>query len=215
MDAATDAEVCRYYELDIRINTKKYIEHLPTDPRYTHNGCPRTELASRMESFIIWNDSWKKNEFRQRVKQELPELEFTFQRMKAHYSAEKAQNEDIEFGSYRALLKSSLQRLEQIKEKEKMDQFFKRKAKIREEQMDQIIKRRAKIRLENEKMVIFKWKAKIRLENEKMDQIFKRKAKIRLEQDKEKEKMDREYQIFKRKSLSSSSSLATFDLLES
>jgi len=76
---ATDAEVWRYFELEIRSKLKLYKEQLPTEPRFNHNGCPRTELTVRMESFMSWNGH-EKGPFRQRVKQELPELELAFQR---------------------------------------------------------------------------------------------------------------------------------------
>lgn len=78
---ATDAEVWRYYEIDERVKLKLYKdEPLPTEPLFIHNGCPRTELTVRMESFMSWNGH-EKDSFRQRVKQELPELELTFQRI--------------------------------------------------------------------------------------------------------------------------------------
>jgi hypothetical protein len=75
---ATDAEVWRYFELEIRTKLKLYKEQLPTEPRFNHNGCPRTELTARMESFMYWNGP-EKDSFRRRVKQELPELELAFQ----------------------------------------------------------------------------------------------------------------------------------------
>ena len=99
---ATDAEVWRYYEIDERVKLKLYKdEPLPTEPRFNHNGCPRTELTVRMESFIAWNCP-ERDQFRLRVKQELPEQELTFKRIsqeeilkieKAFNEAEKAFNE--------------------------------------------------------------------------------------------------------------------------
>ena len=86
MDLATDAEVWRYYEMESRIKLNLYNEEpLPTEPRFMHNGCPRTEVASRMESFMTW---YQKDQERRRVKQELPELELKFKRMKVHYMEE-------------------------------------------------------------------------------------------------------------------------------
>jgi hypothetical protein len=100
---ATDAEVWRYYEIDERVKLKLYKdEPLPTEPRFNHNGCPRTELTVRMESFMSWNGH-EKDSFRQRVKQELPELELTFQRISQEEipKIEKAFNEaeTVEFRS--------------------------------------------------------------------------------------------------------------------
>lgn len=98
---ATDAEVWRYYEIDERNKLKLYKdEPLPTEPRFNHNGCPRTELTVRMESFMSWNGH-EKDSFRRRVKQELPELELSFQRISQEEipKIEKAFNEaeSVEF----------------------------------------------------------------------------------------------------------------------
>lgn len=85
---ATDDEVRRYYELEIRLKLNNYIDPLPTVD--TFNGCPRTELTSRMESYRTWYPDAGKGQFMQRVKQELPKLELAFQRKKDHYySAEE------------------------------------------------------------------------------------------------------------------------------
>jgi len=80
---ATDDEVRRYYELEIRLKLNNYIDPLPTVD--TFNGCPRTELTSRMESYRTWYPDAGKGQFIQRVKQELPKLELAFQRRKDHY----------------------------------------------------------------------------------------------------------------------------------
>lgn len=105
---ATDAEVWRYYEIDERVKLKLYKnEPLPTEPRFNHNVCPRTELTVRMESFMSWNGH-EKGSFRRRVKQELPELELTFQRISQEEipKIEKAFNE-AEALEFRSILRDN------------------------------------------------------------------------------------------------------------
>ena len=93
---SNDDEVRRYYELEIRLKLNNYIDPLPTVDIF--NGCPRTELTSRMESYRVWYPDAGKGQFMQRVKQELPELELTFQRKKDHYySAEEVKKREDAF----------------------------------------------------------------------------------------------------------------------
>jgi len=88
-------EMCRYFELQIRIETKNYVGQLPD----TH-GIGRTDLVSRMESWNSWSG---KDSIRIKVKQELPGLELAFQRIKEieipRLEKEFRDAEDTEFRS--------------------------------------------------------------------------------------------------------------------
>ena len=100
---ATDAELWRYYEIETRIKLKNYVGQLPETSWF--NGCPRNEVVVRMESFMAWD---KKDQERRRVKQELPELELTFQRISQEEipKIEKAFNE-AEALEFRSILRDN------------------------------------------------------------------------------------------------------------
>ena len=112
---ATDDEVWRYYEIETRIKLKNYVEELPVTNWF--NGCPRNEVASRMESFMVWGNQDQKRQERRRVKQELPELELAFQRI----SQEKIPKNEAKLSRKKAI------------EMQKMDKFKKRLEKEQEE----------------------------------------------------------------------------------
>jgi hypothetical protein len=90
---ATDNEIYRYYEILAHIKDEKFIETLPIVDRF--NGINRTEPICKFESYKIWDYNSKYITAKQ-VKQELPDLELKFKRLKDNYYSEINKKEEAD-----------------------------------------------------------------------------------------------------------------------
>jgi hypothetical protein len=88
---ATDNEIYRYYEILAHIKDEKFIETLPIVDRF--NGINRTEPICKFENYKIWDYNSRYLTAKQ-VKQELPDLELKFKRIKENYYSEIEKKEE-------------------------------------------------------------------------------------------------------------------------